>query len=548
MRNRLDKTQGITLIALVVTIIVLLVLAGVSISMLTGENGILKRAAEAKEKTNESQDLEYLKLKATEALMDYYQKNTTESEDEYILDKWDADKTNKIDVHTADKTITYNGKVYAISDIVGNESEKKKITENSLKQITVSNVENEEDKKILSNGKVRIIVEEENGMRAAIPNGFYYVIGKPSTGLVISDRYGDDDKNTKGGNQFVWIPCSEDTTATSSNTNGTEVTYEKVNGLATTWKKHYSNKQWYYTNVPADRNNNVGKEIVDWKDDGGDLDSVKKYKGFYIARYEAGLPADENLWSWQNDAKYGWTNGKNPGDTEGERNSNISKMTPVSKKNNASWNRVSQVNAITLSEKMYAGSSVVTSKLVDSYAWDTILAWYKKTGVDCSESTSYGNYLNSKLSLKNMLYAVHIYHDGTSTTANPTDDKSGWKSYASKYTIGTIDVPARSSTPGTDRTLYELPTGALDMTKKNNIYDLAGNMWEWTTETGEHKIKDANGNSVDDGNGAGTHAVRRGGGFNYGGGNGPVAYRNGDYSASGCSVNVGFRVVLYITQ
>ena len=542
------KNQGITLIALVVTIIVLLILAGVSISMLTGENGIIKNATKAKESTDTTSDLEFLQLKATEALMDYYQKNTTESEDEYILDKWNADKTNKIDVHTADKTITYNGKVYAISDIVGNESEKKKITENSLKQITVSNVENEEDKKILSNGKVRIIVEEENGMRAAIPNGFYYVIGKPSTGLVISDRYGDDDKNTKGGNQFVWVPCSEEQGATDSKTNGTEVTYEKVNGLATTWKKHYSNKQWYYTNVPADRNNNVGKEIVDWKDDGGDLDSVKKYKGFYIARYEAGLPADENLWSWQNDAKYGWTNGKNPGDTAGERNSNISKMTPVSKKNNASWNRVSQVNAITLSEKMYAGSSVVTSKLVDSYAWDTILAWYKKTGVDCSESTSYGNYLNSKLSLTNMLYAVHIYHDGTSTTANPTDDKSRWKSYASKYTIGTIEVPARYAKSGTDRTLYELPTGVLDMTKKNNIYDLAGNVWEWTTETGEHKIKDAEGNSVDDGNGAGIYAVRRGGSFNFSGGGNPVAYRTGGNGASGCDISVGFRVVLYITQ
>ena len=538
------ENKGITLIALVVTIIVLLILAGVSISMLTGENGIIKNATKAKESTDTSSDLEFLQLKATEALMDYYQKNTTESEDEYILDKWDADKTNKIDVHTADKTITYNGKVYAISDIVGNESEKKKITENSLKQITVSNVENEEDKKILSNGKVRIIVEEENGMRAAIPNGFYYVIGKPSTGLVISDRYGDDDKNTKGGNQFVWIPCSEDSTATSLNTNGTEVTYEKVNGLATTWRRYYSGKQWYYTKVP-DGYKNEKTEIVDWKDDGGDLGSVKKYKGFYIARYEAGLPADENLWSWQNDAKYGWTNGKNPGDTAGERNSNISKMTPVSKKNNASWNRVSQVNAITLSEKMYAGSSVVTSKLVDSYAWDTILAWYKKTGVDCSESTSYGNYLNSKLSLTNMLYAVHIYHDGV----NGTNDKSDWKSYASKYTIGTIDVPARSSTPGTDRTLYELPTGALDMTKKNNIYDLAGNMWEWTTETGEHKIKDANGNSVNDGNGAGTRAVLRGGSFLSGGGGYPVAGRSGGFGAEWAGdVDIGFRVVLYITQ
>ncbi len=47
-------------------------------------------------------------------------------------------------------------------------------------------------------------------MKAAIPNGFYYVTGKPSTGLVISDRYGDDDNNSKGGNQFVWVPCSGD--------------------------------------------------------------------------------------------------------------------------------------------------------------------------------------------------------------------------------------------------------------------------------------------------------------------------------------------------
>ena len=537
------KNRGITLIALVVTVIVLLILAGVSISMLTGENGIINNAAKAKESTDTASDLEYFQVKATEALMDYYQKNTTENEDEYILDKWKADTTDKIDVSTTDKTITYNGKVYAISDIIGNESEKKKITESNLKQITISNVENEEDKKVLSNGKVRIIIEEGSGMRAAIPNGFYYVTGTPSTGLVISDRYGDDDNNTKGGNQFVWVPCSEDTGATASTTNGTEVTYEKENGLAATWKQSYSGIQWYYTEVPGGYKNATSK-IVDWKDEGGNLESVTKYKGFYIARYEAGLPADEKLWSWQNGATYGWTNNKNPGDLEGERNSNISEMTPVSKKNNASWNRVSQESAVTLSKKMYEGSSVVTSSLVDSYAWDTILAWYKKTEINCENSTDYGNYLNSKLSLKNMLYAVHVYHDGVSGTS----DNSRWKTYASKYTLGSIEVPERSAKAGTDRTLYELPTGALDMTKKNNIYDLAGNMWEWTTETGNHKIKDANGNIVDDGNGSSTRAVRRGGSFAGYGSGFPVAYRYGNADALWTvGVDVGFRVVLYIT-
>ena len=53
---------GITLIALVVTIIVLLILAGISVSMLTGQNGILNRAAEAKEKTEEAQKEEQTKL------------------------------------------------------------------------------------------------------------------------------------------------------------------------------------------------------------------------------------------------------------------------------------------------------------------------------------------------------------------------------------------------------------------------------------------------------------------------------------------------------
>ena len=46
-----NKNRGITLIALVVTIVVLLILAGISVSMLTGQNGILNKAAEAKEKT-----------------------------------------------------------------------------------------------------------------------------------------------------------------------------------------------------------------------------------------------------------------------------------------------------------------------------------------------------------------------------------------------------------------------------------------------------------------------------------------------------------------
>ena len=47
---KIKKETGITLIALVITVIVLLILAGVTIAALSGDNGILKRATEAKKK------------------------------------------------------------------------------------------------------------------------------------------------------------------------------------------------------------------------------------------------------------------------------------------------------------------------------------------------------------------------------------------------------------------------------------------------------------------------------------------------------------------
>ena len=54
MKENKKQTKGITLIALVITIIVFLILASVSISMLTGENGILTQAQKAKEETEKA--------------------------------------------------------------------------------------------------------------------------------------------------------------------------------------------------------------------------------------------------------------------------------------------------------------------------------------------------------------------------------------------------------------------------------------------------------------------------------------------------------------
>ena len=62
--------KGITLIALVITIIVLLILVGVTIASITGDNGLLKRAQEAREETEKAQVKELASLTYTEAIMD----------------------------------------------------------------------------------------------------------------------------------------------------------------------------------------------------------------------------------------------------------------------------------------------------------------------------------------------------------------------------------------------------------------------------------------------------------------------------------------------
>ena len=61
MKVNLKQKKGITLIALVITIVVLLILAGVTIAMLTGENGILGKATTAKAKSAEEEAREKVK-------------------------------------------------------------------------------------------------------------------------------------------------------------------------------------------------------------------------------------------------------------------------------------------------------------------------------------------------------------------------------------------------------------------------------------------------------------------------------------------------------
>ena len=85
MKEKLKKEQretkrkqanGITLIALVITIIVLLILAGVSIAMLTGQNGILSQAQNAKKQTEQASENENKDMDKTIAIINDYTGST----------------------------------------------------------------------------------------------------------------------------------------------------------------------------------------------------------------------------------------------------------------------------------------------------------------------------------------------------------------------------------------------------------------------------------------------------------------------------------------
>ena len=234
--------------------------------------------------------------------------------------------------------------------------------------------------------------------------------------------------------------------------------------------------------------------------------SVNKYKGFYVARYEAGVPSNAPFYANSAGKDY--------------LKKDTMDYKPVSKKNNQSWNYIRQSSAKIVSEKMYDKNSI-KSYLIDGHDWDTIVEWMEidNEGIG-KDSIKYGNYNNSELKVIKTLYAKHI-SDNNKLVPATTYQKGDI--IATKYTeFATGANIAKDSVNGN---------------KINNIYDMAGNVWEWTDEIGKHGQE----------SGENAFAVRRGGSFIDKGEVCPISHRYGENTINALDFNIGFRVVLYIT-
>ena len=476
----LKQNKGITLIALIITIIVMMILVAVSVTVALN-GGLFSTAKKAASETQIKADEEML-LSAvvgaigTDAKVDF---NKIQLPDGF---KVVGDKTYE-SPNGNTFTVTESGEIKNIliqyKETIEGLGEG--VTLVPYKELTGDLKTSADEGKI-----VAVLKETKDGIeyQAVIPSGFDVSIknGEENTisgGLVVSDA---------NGNEFVWVPCTTDTSNTS--------------GLI----KYGKDTQYNIGITPSYTN------YSDWTDESVNENSVRIYKGFYVGRYEAGIPSNASFYANTNDANY---------ITEG-RNTDV--YIPVSKPNNPSWNWISQENAKAVSEKMYNNSISVQSGLIDSYAWDTIVNWMesKNPGI-ATNSVNYGNYLDSSISLTDKLYATYEIDYTTWETNLP-----------SKYQKGTIEIPARSQSG--EQTLYEIATGSTEETKVLNIYDMAGNMYEWTTEVGNH----------DAGTNATQYAVIRGGRFFNHGYDAPVSNRSGNCTSDGRDCYIGFRVVLYV--
>ena len=374
----LKNKKGITLVALVVTIVVLLILAGVSINLVLGNNGIIAKAKEAQRKSAEASqnDLKGMNglVSEMEGALTGNGNNGGETQipeitigEAKVVANSDGTGTAITDAAsvylgntlyitfshsitggttTVDKTIPYavtkNGTyTFTVTGTVNGKSYTKNVsvTVNQFKDVYEYMQTN--TKVTYSDGEVWI------------PEGFKVAEDSASTvqgGVVIED---------KDGNQFVWVPVA------------TLADYKR------TWYTEYDSFSSYSEALPEDEKT-----------------SVERYKGFYIGRYEAG--------------------DKESTVAKTLRSSNDVTKTVTIKANQAPYNYVTRTEAVSLAEGFATKQGYkAKTKLVSSYAWDTTIAFLQKVNSDYGSSSEEGNHKDTTFSYTDITGATKTKASGS---------------------------------------------------------------------------------------------------------------------------------------
>lgn len=381
MKEILKNRKGITLIALIVTIIVLLILAGISIGAITSNNGIINQAKNAKNDTEYSQWEEQIDV----AIVDAENKHREPTMDDVIAELINKKVINdESQVNKKDGTITTNEPVY---DIEGKLDE----------YIKISQVE-----KAKNEGKKfdeTTTIEDVMGNKITIPSGFKIAEDSGDTvqeGIVIEDVDASSDVNVQGS-QFVWIPVGtviKDDGSESKNIELGRYSFEKdgtpiLEQSAENFleevpiKSHYKNHyELSYYRSGGDLSKNT--TALDLK---GFIESIKENGGYYIGRFESSIAS-------------------NPDGEYIDAGTDVSNVTCASKvslkcsslsfKEGDLFTRSEQRNASKICINTYKYAANVKSDLINSYAWDTTLVYIQEMGHE-----NYANNLRKTETIKN---------------------------------------------------------------------------------------------------------------------------------------------------
>ena len=442
-RRDYSNQTGITLIALVVTIVVLLILAGVSLNAIFSENGIIKRAQDAQNKMDQAAEND--------------QKGINE------LSNW---LDSKINGNSGGNTT--GGNTTGGGDTP---TEKPLITDSSLTSNDRTTSES-----------TTVIAKDKKGNQVVVPGGFKISSASGESvqqGIVIED---------KDGNQFVWVPVSNKngdgsnkivkddgseveitlgryTFATSSpgtpaiKQKGSEydqTTLAQATSGTLNTKYGVAKSTYYFYELNGSRpgkeksdltgTNTTAKNLKDF------IEKTESNKGFYIARYEASYGSGYNSSGTDTATKF----------------ANAKPLSKVSTANSTSsmnynnsgtlWNFITQPQAALVSQNMYKNDKYVESDLINSYAWDTAIVYIQAMG-----NSNYANQADGNGTLKNTgstedekckifdmagnLYELTTEYstDTLSSNAYPCTLRGGYYDNSNFYTSLRIDLIATDS-------------------------------------------------------------------------------------------------------